>query len=89
MLVNGGNTEGLFHGAFMESGSLVPAEEITNGQVDYDALVSRTGCSSANDTLHCLRQVPLEKLMQAVDMSPSITSNAVGLDSGGNCDSRH
>ncbi|OBZ71164.1 Lipase 4 [Grifola frondosa] len=41
---------------------------------DYDALVAETGCSSAADTLQCLRQVPLDQLMEAVNKSPGIFS---------------
>jgi len=74
MLTNGGNPEGLFHGAFMESGSPIPVGDITHGQKNYDALVSETGCSGAVDTLQCLREVPFETLMDAVNQSPSINS---------------
>ena len=31
MLVNGGNTQGLFRGAFMESGAPLPIGDITDG----------------------------------------------------------
>ncbi|EKM49797.1 uncharacterized protein PHACADRAFT_131622 [Phanerochaete carnosa HHB-10118-sp] len=74
MLTNGGNAEGLFRGAFMESGSPIPVGDITHGQKYYDALVSETGCSGAADTLQCLRGVPFETLMNAVNQSPSISS---------------
>lgn len=77
MLTNGGNTEGLFRGAFMQSGSPTPVGDITNGQPDYDALVKNAGCSGSSDTLGCLRTVPSGTLQSAVDMSPSIFSNRV------------
>ena len=77
MLTNGGDPEGLFRGAFMESGSPVPVGDITHGQKDYDALVSATGCSSAVDTLQCLREAPFETLMDAVNQSPGIFSPRV------------
>ena len=32
MVANGGNTEGLFRAAFMESGFPIPVGDITNGQ---------------------------------------------------------
>lgn len=32
MLHNGGNTDGLFRAAFMQSGSPIPVGDITNGQ---------------------------------------------------------
>ena len=72
MLANGGNTEGLFRGAFMQSGSPIPVGDIENGQSDYDTLVAKTGCSSAKDTLQCLRNVPFATLKKAVDTSPGI-----------------
>lgn len=74
MVTNGGNTEGLFHGAFMQSGSPIPVGDITNGQKDYDALVAGTGCTGSSDTLQCLRQVPFTTLMNVVNKSPSIFS---------------
>ncbi|KAI9457437.1 carotenoid ester lipase precursor, partial [Lactarius psammicola] len=72
MLANGGNTEGLFHAAFMQSGSPLPVGDITNGQKYYDELVKRTDCSGSSDTLACLREAPYEKLKAAMDSSPSI-----------------
>ena len=77
MLANGGDAEGLFRGAFMQSGSPTPVGDIAKGQADYDALGARTGCAAAADTLQCLRGVPFETLLQAVDESPSITSRQV------------
>ena len=77
MLVNGGDTEGLFRGAFMQSGSPIPVGNIVNGQAGYDELVTRTDCSAAKDTLHCLRHVPFDTLREAVDMSPGIFSRQV------------
>ncbi|KAK7050555.1 carboxylic ester hydrolase [Favolaschia claudopus] len=74
MLANGGNTEGLFRGAFMESGSPIPVGAIENGQKYYDQIVSQTGCSSASDTLACLRTVPFDKLKAAQDATPGIFS---------------
>ena len=74
MLTNGGNTDGLFRGAFMQSGAPIPVGDITHGQAHYDALVAQTKCSLAKDTLHCLRHVPFETLQAAVDKSPGIFS---------------
>ena len=70
MLANGGNTEGLFRGAFMQSGSPIPVGDVSHGQPSYDALVRETGCAGAGDTLQCLREVPFESLMAAVHASP-------------------
>lgn len=95
MLANGGNTEGLFRGAFLQSGSPIPVGDITNGQkckplssitrmslnnfVDYDAIVDKTGCKGSADTLQCLREVSYAKLKAAVDLSPGLFSYQVRL----------
>ncbi|KAF7357370.1 Carboxylic ester hydrolase [Mycena sanguinolenta] len=39
---------------------------------DYDAIVEQVGCSSASDTLECLRTVPYASLKAAQDASPFI-----------------
>lgn len=77
MLTNGGNPDGLFRGAFMQSGSPLPVGDITHGQPYYDALVAETGCSYATDTLQCLRGVPYETLLTAMNKSPGLTSYQV------------
>jgi len=77
MLTNGGNTEGLFHGAFMQSGAPLLVGDLAVGQKSYDALVADTGCFGAADTLECLKQVPLSTLKPIVDSSPSIFSYQV------------
>jgi len=69
MLANGGNTEGFFRGAFMQSGAPVPVGDITNGQQYYD-IVKETGCSGSADTLDCLRTVPYSSLKAAINKSP-------------------
>jgi acetylcholinesterase len=79
MVANDGNSDGLFRAAFMQSGSPLPVGDITQGQEYYDALVSETGCSSASDTLQCLREVPYETLLGAVNQSPNIFSYQVSL----------
>ncbi|EGN97860.1 hypothetical protein SERLA73DRAFT_109097 [Serpula lacrymans var. lacrymans S7.3] len=74
MLTNGGDTEGLFRAAYMQSGSPIPVGDITKGQTYYDFLVDQTGCSGALDTLQCLREVPYDILKSAVDRTPNIFS---------------
>ncbi|KAJ6462794.1 carotenoid ester lipase precursor [Mycena vitilis] len=74
MLANGGNTEGLFRAGFMQSGSPIPVGPIENGQKYYDQIVSQTGCSTASDTLECLRAVPFADLKAAQDATPFIFS---------------
>jgi acetylcholinesterase len=74
MVTNGGNTEGLFHAAFMQSGSPPPTGDITEGQPYYDFLVERTNCSGSPDTLECLREAPYNELKAAMDSTPSFFS---------------
>ena len=74
LVINSGNTEGLFRAAFMESGSPSPNGDITDGQPQYNALVSSTNCTGASDTLACLRVAPFEAIKAAMDAAPSIFS---------------
>ncbi|KIJ11938.1 hypothetical protein PAXINDRAFT_171554, partial [Paxillus involutus ATCC 200175] len=74
MVTNDDNPNGLFRAAFMQSGSPFPVGDISQGQKYYDALVSETRCSSASDTLQCLREVPYETLLDAVNQSPRLFS---------------
>ena len=70
LVTNGGDPEGLFRAAFMQSGSPIPIGDISEGQPTYDFLVSETGCGGAKDTLECLRGVPYATLKAAIDMTP-------------------
>jgi acetylcholinesterase len=74
MLTNGGNTEGLFRAAFMQSGSPIPVGDITRGQPYYDFLVEHTNCTGSSDTLACLRAAPYDQLQAAIDSTPSLFS---------------
>ncbi|KAH9970732.1 carotenoid ester lipase precursor [Lactifluus volemus] len=71
MVVNDGNSDGLFRAAFMQSGSPLSTGDITLGQPFYDFLVNSTGCSGSSDTLSCLRTVPYVTLKAAMDNTPS------------------
>ncbi|KAJ8519557.1 hypothetical protein ONZ45_g3520 [Pleurotus djamor] len=72
MLANDGDSEGLFRGAFMQSGTALPTGDYRGGQVWYDALVEDAGCAGSDDTLACLRRVPYETFKAAMDKSPSL-----------------
>ncbi|KAG0703413.1 Alpha/Beta hydrolase protein [Suillus ampliporus] len=72
MVTNGGNTEGLFRAAFMESGSPFPVGDIAHGQTNYDFIVDQTGCAGSSDTLQCLREVPYNTLMLAANQIPNL-----------------
>ncbi|KAG0695870.1 Alpha/Beta hydrolase protein [Suillus ampliporus] len=71
MVVNGGDTEGLFRAAFLESGAALSIGDITHGQVYYDFIVDQTGCKGSSDTLQCLREAPYDTIMAAVDQTPN------------------
>ena len=77
MLVNGGNPEGLFRGAFMESGSPIPTSDLSGGQEIYDSIVQEVGCGLAVDSLNCLRSVSYEALAAAISLTPNIFSYTV------------
>ena len=71
MLYNGGNPGNLFRGAFMQSGSPIPVGPLEQGQVYYDYAVEQVNCSSASDTLDCLRSAPYEALQAVFNQMPS------------------
>ncbi|KAF5319660.1 hypothetical protein D9619_008647 [Psilocybe cf. subviscida] len=75
MLAFGGKNEGLFRGAFMQSGAPVPVGNMAGGQKYYDKLVADAGCANAAcGTLECLRTVPLATLQAAINKSPNYLS---------------
>ena len=77
MVANGGNTEGLFRGAFMQSGAVLSTGDSSLGQQDYDNFVLESGCAGAEDTLECLRQAPFSVLKAAMDKGRGSTSSRV------------
>ena len=73
LVTNQGDSEGLFRAAIMQSGSPQTTVDGSSGQHHYDRLANDMGCSGADDTLDCLRDVPYEKLKQGVeDMGPGM-----------------
>ncbi|XHF98944.1 hypothetical protein AWENTII_002470 [Aspergillus wentii] len=64
LVTNGGDNEGLFRAAIMESGNAVgpPYNGTEWHQPMYDQIVNLTGCFNSTDTLQCLREVPYESL---------------------------
>jgi carboxylesterase type B len=74
MLYNGGNTGDLFRGAFMQSGFPTPIGSIEQGQKYYDFVVQQVGCSTAADTLDCLRTAKYEALSAAFSATPNVFS---------------
>ena len=79
IVINQGDSEGLFRGAIMQSGSPQTAMDISTGQQHYDNLVSQLGCAQANNTLDCLRNVPYDNLKLSIqNISPGLFSSTVG-----------
>lgn len=74
MLANDGNTNGLFRGAFMESGSPFQLRNITTNQQFFDQLVMDVGCTGSSDLIGCLRTIPFDNLGAAVNKSPNVWS---------------
>lgn len=79
ILYGGDNTykgKSLFRGAIMNSGSMIPASPVDcpKGQIVYNTVVSSAGCSSASDTLSCLRSVPYSTFLNAVNSVPGLLS---------------
>ncbi|KAF7332685.1 Carotenoid ester lipase precursor [Mycena kentingensis (nom. inval.)] len=69
----------LYSGVFMVSGSPIPSPDIAAPapQATYDTLVLANNCTSAADTLDCLRNVPLDAFLASVnDNIPDIFSYA-------------
>ncbi|KAF7342402.1 Carboxylic ester hydrolase [Mycena venus] len=64
----------LFHGAFLQSGPAIPVHPLADGQTDYDGLVTATNCTASSDTLACLRRVPFDSLMAAVNNTANMFS---------------
>jgi len=80
MIINGGdstyNGKPLFRGAMMDSGSIVPALQVSDPKPQgiYDSVVTAAGCSGSADTLACLRSVSYTVLLNAVNSVPGIFS---------------
>ena len=78
-LYDGANTykgKPLFRAAIMDSGSVVPTDPVdgSKGQAVYDQVVRSAGCSSAADTLACLRALPYTQYLNAANSVPAIFS---------------
>ncbi|QIW95643.1 hypothetical protein AMS68_001161 [Peltaster fructicola] len=78
LIIDGGdnsyNGGSLFQGAIMNSGSAVPALDISapyNENI-YNQVVANCNCSGASDTLACLRSVSSETIINAQEALPSV-----------------
>lgn len=70
------NGKPLFRGAIMNSGSVVPADamDCAKCQVVYDTVVDKANCSSAPDTLECLREADYDTFLNAANSVPGVLS---------------
>jgi len=77
-IINSGNNKykgkPLFRGAIMDSGSVVPALNVTHPkpQAIYDTVVKNAGCSGSADTLACLRSLDYTTYLNAANSVPAI-----------------
>ncbi|OCH84708.1 carotenoid ester lipase precursor [Obba rivulosa] len=71
MLNNGGDSEGLFSGAWMQSGFPLPLNTYSELQGTYDTLVNQTTCQGSSDSLDCLRRLPFNEVYQAMLAAPA------------------
>nr|POF25997.1 putative secreted lipase [Quercus suber] len=71
------NGKPLFRAAILNSGSTVPANPVTDAapQAIYDTVVENAGCSSASDSLSCLRSVDYTTFLDASNSVPGLFSS--------------
>ncbi|KAG7448820.1 alpha/beta-hydrolase [Guyanagaster necrorhizus] len=72
LLYNGGTTDGLFRGVFMQSGAPWTTRNISYGQPSFDRIAQETGCNTSESVIDCLRDVPYDTLMAAINTNPSV-----------------
>ena len=60
------DNNGLFHAAIIQSPSMPPVRNVSQQQFQYDDLVRKLNCTSSDDTLACLRQVPHDTFLAQV-----------------------
>lgn len=74
LVLNDGDTEGLFSGAIMASGAIMKLKDYHHGQGVFDSIAEEAGCGSASDKVDCLRKVDYQKLYNAVQKQPTFLS---------------
>lgn len=60
--------------SMQESGSPSALNDITVNQQYFDQLVMDAGCQGSADPIACLRTVPFDKLGDAINQSPNLSS---------------
>lgn len=85
LIAYGGRDDGLFRGAVMESGGMVEkwpynvADPIAYTEALYRNLTDSTGCSTASSPLECLRDLPVEQLSAALNITATEVYPGSGL----------
>lgn len=74
MVLNDGNTEGLFQGAIMASGGILKVEDGEHEQGTFDFVAEECGCGSASEKLACLKAVDYDLLYNVVQRIPNFLS---------------
>lgn len=80
LMAYGGKLQGLFQGAIMESGSATTQqyEPMSYWQPQYETITKMVGCDNQKSSLECLRQVDINKLVPAVNMSDGHITKSYG-----------
>ena len=68
------NGKPLFRAGIMNSGSIVPADPVDTPKAEevYNTVVAAAGCSSAADSLECLRATDYETYLKAANSVPGL-----------------
>ncbi|KAJ7342923.1 Alpha/Beta hydrolase protein [Mycena albidolilacea] len=74
LLSNNQNSNALFRGVFMESGSSIGSPSPAVIRSHYDALVAANNCCASKETLSCLRRVPFDSFVATVNRTTDIFS---------------
>lgn len=74
MVLNDGDTEGLFQGAIMASGGVLKVKGGEHEQSTFDFVASECGCGSATDKIACLKEVDYELLYNVAQRIPNFFS---------------
>ncbi|KAI0028025.1 carotenoid ester lipase precursor [Vararia minispora EC-137] len=75
MLMNNGDTEGLFRAAFAESGSPIPTNTVESNQAIMDKFVTTAGCGDelgSSAVFDCLRSVSIEAIRTGINATPGL-----------------
>ncbi|KAJ5222198.1 uncharacterized protein N7469_008438 [Penicillium citrinum] len=85
LVAYGGRDDGLFRAAISESGAssvYSRYQEPADWQPYYDAIVKASGCSTATDTLACLRTVPIHILQDVFGNTSIVPSHTLSGTTG-------